>query len=1096
LAAVLGTALAAGVSLGQVELYSKRDSLQETMLTTRARVVPWRAAQIDARRAVKVGPWFGATLGGGEKLEGTAVTQKGIDAGARGQGGKTLWTKSPADGSGNPALGGTKADYLFTTVVADKPVTLTIELSRHEQFGGFAYRPPPSGAGVQPSDGLVWLNGRQVRLADKLSGYSRVPVAKRRGWHDAVLIDLALKRGENRLMVSLRKGLSAAWFNSVRVSPEPVAALWAMIENDFPRPGHRLLEYVDAKWFDASSGWFSEGQQPAFERQSLDRLLKDLGPDGAAVRSRRDELAGASAPSSDPRWLNLCVTAAELRAALRDADALQAAITELHAAYSETYPGRLLLARAADLRKRLLHKASDRVDPADAKSGRLLQELKDLQCEALVAGNPLLSGKKLVLVKRYTYDSNHYYDEHNGGVSRFGGGLFLVSLDGRDVKPIAPQLGDGVFGRYDLSFDARRIAFDYRPPKPEGFRLCEIGVDGAGLRQITFPPADEGRRIAAYSVCSQDDLRQDPRRYGHWTDDMHPCYLPDGRIVFTSTRTERSVLCGGHTLTVTNLHRINADGTGLVPLSQGALSEFCPTVMNDGRILYNRWEYVDKGAGAVQWLWAMCPDGSQSEEIGGSSTSIPPVLNQARHVPGRNNLVVCLGAGHCPGNMGAIMMLDLHKKKRSEEALSALTPESVPQGNWGLRQMRNGRWVRDIYGPWYSDPYPLADPQHETASGKFFLVSCNPEGMWNDPAGYGIYLLDVFGNRVPVYSDPEISCWQARPFEPRPMPLAVAGSARPAESPEAGDATVVVADVYQGLDGVAPGAVKYLRVMEQVPRPWSVYQGYQPSDSSPGEMMAISLYTHLSVKVLHGVVPVQPDGSAHFTVPADRNIFFQALDKDFMEIQRMRSFVNFQPGEKRSCVGCHEPRNRVPSNLRPAALNYPPAKPQAQPGEIAPRPLHYPTDIQPIFDRHCVSCHNKGKPESKVDLSGEMTDLFCRSYEEIIHKDMVSYIQEFIGPKPEGAEGMGYAAATPPYAYGSHKSRLISVLRDKHYDVKLPREDFIKLVTWVDANAPYYGSYFGRRNLAFRNRPDFRPVPTLDSALGLPPAGPFGPVPK
>ena len=132
------------------------------------------------------------------------------------------------------------------------------------------------------------------------------------------------------------------------------------------------------------------------------------------------------------------------------------------------------------------------------------------------------------------------------------------------------------------------------------------------------------------------------------------------------------------------------------------------------------------------------------------------------------------------------------------------------------------------------------------------------------------------------------------------------------EAASSKEATVVVADVYQGLDGVAPGTVKYLRVMEQVPRPWSVYLGYQPNDASPGQMVAISLYTHLSVKVLHGVVPVEKDGSAYFAVPADRNIFFQALDADFMEIQRMRSFVNFQPGERRTCIGCHEHRNRAP----------------------------------------------------------------------------------------------------------------------------------------------------------------------------------------
>ncbi len=123
-------------------------------------------------------------------------------------------------------------------------------------------------------------------------------------------------------------------------------------------------------------------------------------------------------------------------------------------------------------------------------------------------------------------------------------------------------------------------------------------------------------------------------------------------------------------------------------------------------------------------------------------------------------------------------------------------------------------------------------------------------------------------------------------------------------------------------------------------------------------------------------------------------------------------------------------------------------------------------------------------------MSGELTDLFCRSYENIIRKDLVGYIQEFIGPKPEGVDGMGYAAAVPPYTYGSHRSKLISVLHSGHHDVRLPREDFIRLATWVDANAPYYGTYFGRRNLVYRDRPDFRPVPTLESAWGVLPTVP------
>jgi hypothetical protein len=806
------------------------------------------------------------------------------------------------------------------------------------------------------------------------------------------------------------------------------------------------------------------------------------------LRGRSRELTRSGATTGDARWLELCVTAAELHRGLRAIAALHAAIHELSAAYPDSYPRQDLLARAALLRQRLTALAAARLDPSDPPAARLLAELESLRHEALVSRNPLLANKKLLMVKRYTYDSNHYYDEFIVGIRRFGGGFYVLSPADGQVTAVAPALREGVVDRYDLSFDARRIVFDYKPPKPGGFRIYEMAVDGTGLRQLTRPPEDEDARIAEYGTCSRADLEKNPCLYGHWTDDMQPCYLPDGRIVFTSTRGEQGVLCGGHDLTVTNLHCIDPDGRGLRRLSQGSLSEFCPTVMNDGRILYNRWEYVDKGAGAVQSLWAMFPDGGQSEEIYGNNVGTPSVYNQAKQVPGGNHQVVCLGASHSPGNAGAILLVDLHKDKRTRAAMTALTPDCVSTGNWGLRQFRNGRWNIDIYGPWYCDPMPLSDAAHpDAAAGKFFLVSCNPEREWNDPAGYGVYLLDVFGNRVPVYVDPAISCFQARPLEPRPVPPVLADSEKENEVRAAKEAVVVVADVYQGLSGVARGTVKYLRVMEQVPRPWSVYRGYQPGDASPGQMVAISLYTHLSVKVLHGIVPVEDDGSACFTVPADRNIFFQALDGDFMEVQRMRTFVNFQPGERRSCVGCHEQRSHAPPARNPAALSRAPARPQPQPGDIGPRPIHYPSDVQPIFDRHCTACHNSKKADGGLDLGGEMTDLFCRSYENIIHKDLVGYIQEFVGPKPEGADAMGYAPAVPPYTYGSHKSRLIAALRKDHYGVKLPREDFIRLATWVDANAPYYGSYFGRRNLAYRNQGDFRPVPTLESALGVPP---------
>jgi hypothetical protein len=289
--------------------------------------------------------------------------------------------------------------------------------------------------------------------------------------------------------------------------------------------------------------------------------------------------------------------------------------------------------------------------------------------------------------------------------------------------------------------------------------------------------------------------------------------------------------------------------------------------------------------------------------------------------------------------------------------------------------------------------------------------------------------------------------------------------------------------VYQGLEGVERGTVKYLRVLEQVSRPWSAHR-FWPDDETLGQNAVISMHAHIFVKIHHGVVPVQEDGSAHFTVPADKNIFFQALDKEFMEVQRMRTFVNFQPGESRSCIGCHEPRSQTPPGRMPLALHQPAATPGPQPGETVPRPIHYPTDIQPVLDRHCIACHRPGKAEGNLDLTGESTTFFNRSYENLMRDKWVAYIQEFQGPQPRAQKTN--VVPLPPRALGSHASRLIQLLRKGHYEVNLSREEMVRIITWADANAPYYGSYFGRRNLKYHHLPDFRPTPTLKSASGIP----------
>jgi len=233
-------------------------------------------------------------------------------------------------------------------------------------------------------------------------------------------------------------------------------------------------------------------------------------------------------------------------------------------------------------------------------------------------------------------------------------------------------------------------------------------------------------------------------------------------------------------------------------------------------------------------------------------------------------------------------------------------------------------------------------------------------------------------------------------------------------------------------------------------------------------------------------VPVHDDGSAHFTVPARRNIFLQALDENFMEVQRMRTFVNLQPGETRGCVGCHEGRpNAARVSRRLLALAKPAVAPAPQPGETVPRTIHYVTDVQPVLDRHCVRCHGGAKPEGGLDLTGALTQFFNRSYENIMKRKLLGYITEFYGPSGSQMQFTN-VVPLPPRALGSHASKFIAAARGPHHDVKLSQAELIRLITWADANGPYYGTYFGRRNLAHKDHPNFRPIPTLASAQGDP----------
>jgi len=687
------------------------------------------------------------------------------------------------------------------------------------------------------------------------------------------------------------------------------------------------------------------------------------------------------------------------------------------------------------------------------------------------SGNTAIGADKLLFVKRFTYHSSHFYTDFIDGCGRYGGNLSVLDLQTGEVTDLIPEMADGIFGRFDLHFDADRIVFDWKKAPREGFRIFEIdidpttGVKTGGPRQLTFPPADEQERIRKYDNHENGGTA---RMYFHQTDDMHPCYLPDGGIVFTSTRCEYGTLCDAPDhLSTAVLHRIDAGGSNMQQLTNSPVSEFSPSMMEDGRILYTRWEYVDKGQLGVKCLWAMRPDGSGTVEIYGNDIQFPPTFLHGRQIPGQSNQFVMLGTPHYPqSGIGTVIRIDTTQDIRTRKPMTYITPHVDIRQEPGWNHLENGQWRKHTRGPLYMDPFPLSEDR--------YLVAYNPDKEWNDPKAYGLYLIDEAGTHEKIYVDPEISCWQPTPLKTRKTPPVIA-STPDTQLAKKDLAVCFVQDIYQGMEGIRRGEVKYIRIMEQIPRPWDCRQFWE----GVAHTGLISRGTALAAKAMHGIVPVYEDGSAHFYVPADRNIYFQALDENFMELQRERTYVNYRPGERRSCVGCHEKPSSLPSSGKTAiAMKKGPIMPGPQPGDTTGgQVIHFPTYVQPVLDRHCIQCHGSEDPADELDLTGTLTKRFSRSYENIMERDLIETYRE-----ASDWEGTPYS---PPKTIGSHASRLITVLREgeQHKDLNLPIEDFARLATWVDASGVYYGSYWGRRLLKYRDHPNFRPVPTFSEAL-------------
>ncbi len=631
----------------------------------------------------------------------------------------------------------------------------------------------------------------------------------------------------------------------------------------------------------------------------------------------------------------------------------------------------------------------------------LMDKLTKFQKEALTA-NPLVSKDPILFVVRKQYKVDHHNtatlfmtNEINTKKYDPPGLIKTIHLGkGGEVKTLVNGGATALARDPEIHFNGKKIIFSMRKDVKDNYHIYEINADGSGLKQLT-----NAKQVA----------------------DIDPLYLPDDSIVFTSTREPKYCMCNRHIMG--NLFKMEADGANIHQIGKSTLFEGHSSLMPDGRIMYDRWEYVDRNFGDAQGLWTVNPDGTTHAVYWGNNTPSPGGVIDGRVIPGTTDTICIFGSCH-DRPWGTLAIIDRTKGVDGREPVVRTWPanaiEQVGKGNWD--SFRG-------FKPKYEDPFPL--------DKNFFLVS-RSTGKGEQ---MGIYLVDTFGNETLLHTEGP-GCYD-------PMPLRA--WRRPAVLPVKRDFTskngrYYVQDVYIGthMEGVERGSVKYLRVIEAPEkRSWSNEKWLGQGTIAPGMN-----WHDFSNKRILGTVPVEADGSAYFEVPADTFVFFQLLDKDGKMVQSMRSGSQVQPGETYGCIGCHEDRvKEVPKMKKlPMALKREPSKLNGWYGK--PRLFNYLAEVQPIFDKNCVKCHDFGKNGGKhLLLAPDKTNGFNTSYNELWRKKYISCV------------GGGPAAIQPALSWGARKSRIIKVLERGHHEVKLTKEEMDRLITWIDINGPYYPTY-------------------------------------
>ncbi len=528
-----------------------------------------------------------------------------------------------------------------------------------------------------------------------------------------------------------------------------------------------------------------------------------------------------------------------------------------------------------------------------------------------------------------------------------------------------------------VHYDGEKIVFSYRKAGSENFNLYEINTDGSGLKQLT-----DGRY-----------------------NDIEPTYLPDDTIVFGSNRCNRWVNCWLTQVAV--LYRCDANGNNIRPISSNSEHENTPWPLPDGRVLYMRWEYIDRSQVHYHHLWTTNPDGTgQMIYYGNMHPGI--VMIDAKPIPGTEKVVAVFSPGH--------------GRKEHDGQITIVTPKAGPDEIASAQPISKAKN--------YRDPYSFSEDCFLVAQGTKLLLM-NGQGQTHE-----IY-------RLPAeLAEAGVQCHEPRPILLRPRERVIPSRIDQQQS----TGRLVLTDVYNGrqMHDVKRGEIKKLLVLETLPMPIHYTGGMEP----------LSYGGTFTLERILGTVPVNEDGSAYMELPALRSLFFVALDENNNSVKRMQSFLTVMPGETTSCVGCHEQRTRTPvTQGRNAlqALSRPPSR--ITPIAGVPDVFDFPRDIQPILDKHCLSCHgyeatNQDGPRAGgVILSGDRGPFYSHSYYTL------TLWRQFADGRNQPKSNLA------PRSIGSSASPLMKKFDGSHYNVKATDHELDMIRYWIESGAPYPGTY-------------------------------------